>query len=163
MRRVVPAVPSRLLALPVAAVIAFGAVACTPGGEAPVTPSPAPTPSAVPSDAAPMLVPDGSAADNLPLFAQITQDVWATEQRAAGRAYIDALVAAGFDKAAMQVTYDETSIGDPVDSIQFAVRWDDEECLVGQVGPSIPEPAAKVLPALGTDRCLLGATRPIDW
>lgn len=167
MRRVVPAVPSRLLALPVAAVIALGAVACTPGGEAPGTPSPAPTPSAspteAPSDAGPVLVPDGSAADNLPLFAQITQDVWATEQRAAGRAYIDALVAAGFDKAAMQVTYDETSIGDPVDSIQFAVRWDDEECLVGQVGPSIAEPAAMVLPVLGTERCLLGATRPIDW
>ena len=41
----------------------------------------------------------------------------------AGRAYIDALVAAGFDKAAMQVTPDQTTVGNPAESIQFSVRW----------------------------------------
>ena len=155
--------PARLLALPLAVMIALGAAACTPAEDPAATPSTAPTPTAAPTDTAPVLVPDGSAADNLPLFAQITQAVWGTDERASGRAYIDALVAAGFDRSAMQVTFDQTSIGDPVDSLQFSVRWDDAECLVGQVGPSVPAPTALVLPVLGNDRCLLGATRPIDW
>ena len=155
--------PARLLALPLAVMIALGAAACTPAEDPAATPSAAPTPTATPTDLPPALVPDGTAEDNLPLFAQVTQDVWATDDRASGRAYIDALVAAGFDRSAMQVTFDQTSIGDPVDTLQFSVRWDDAECLVGQVGPSVPTPSALVMPVLGNDRCLLGATRPIDW
>ncbi|WP_431800870.1 DUF6993 domain-containing protein [Microbacterium sp. bgisy203] len=138
---------------------------CTPTPE----PSPstsastaAPAPSATPTPTGPVLVPDGSAADNLPLFTAVMDQVAATDARAQGRAYVDALVAAGFDKAAMEVTNDQTTVGNPADSIQFSVKWG-EECLVGQVGPSTPVPTALVLPLTPSGTCLVGQTRPIDW
>lgn len=142
---------------------------CTPVApevDATVTPPPAATAdSSAPASEVPAaaeLVPSGSAADNLPLFSQVVQSVWAGADRAAGRAYIDALVAAGFDKAAMQVTPDLSTIGNPAESIEFSVRWQDE-CLVGQVGPSIGDPVSAVLPGLSTGGCLIGQTRAIDW
>lgn len=125
------------------------------GGSPTATGDPAPT-------AAPVLVPDGTAADNLPLFAAVTEAVSASPENAAGRAYIDALVAAGFDKTAMQVTQDVSTVGNPAESIQFSVRWGDE-CLVGQVGPATGEPFAVVVPVLAEGTCLVGGTRPIDW
>lgn len=154
---------------PVLAVIAAAAIlsGCTASPEARPTPTASPTPSATPSPtptvpAAPVLVPDGDAADNLPLFTQVVGTVWAGPENVAGRAYIDALVAAGFDKSAMQVTYDESTVGNPAESIQFSVRWG-EECLVGQIGPATGAPVAAVLPGLAEGGCLVGATRPIDW
>lgn len=89
--------------------------------------------------------------------------VWASDERASGRAYIDALVAAGFDRTAMQVTQDLTTVGNPVESLQFSVSWAGEECLVGQVGPSTGEPVTVVVDQLAEGRCLVGNTRPIDW
>ena len=141
--------------------------ACTPDGGPgspgdPTAPPPrAPSPTPAPT-ADPVLVPAGTAADNLPLFTAVTETVWASGDRAAGRAYIDALVAAGFDKAAMQVTNDTSTVGNPAESIQFSVRWG-EECLVGQVGPATGEPVAVVVPVLAEGTCLVGHTRPIDW
>lgn len=133
------------------------------GGTAEPTPStvtasgtPSPTPTG------PQLNPEGTAADNLPLFTAVMNAVAASDARAQGRAYIDALVSAGFPKDAMEVTNDLTSVGNPADSIQFSVRWNDE-CLVGQVGPSTPAPTALVLPLVPGDTCLIGQTRPIDW
>ena len=79
-----------------------------------------------------------------------------------GRAYIDALVAAGFDKTTMQVTQDKTTVGNPAESLQFSVRWGDE-CLIGQVGPATGTPVTVVAPALAEGTCLVGRTRPIDW
>ncbi len=121
-----------------------------------------PTPSPTPTPTGPVLVPDGTAEDNLALFASVVQTVAASPDSVAGRAYIDALVGAGFDKAAMQITQDVTSVGNPADTIQFSVAWG-VECLVGQVGPSTPAPTAVVLPALPSGGCLVGQTRPIDW
>jgi hypothetical protein len=92
----------------------------------------------------------------------VTAAVWASPEQVSGRAYIDALVAAGFDKSAMQVTPDETTVGNPAESIQFSVRWG-EECLVGQVGPATGAPVAIVVPILAEGTCLVGETRPIDW
>lgn len=143
------------------------AAASTPPGTAPA--EPAATPSADDTGPAPTaepaagLVPDGTAADNLPLFTRVTEAVWRSSRRAQGRAYIDALVDAGFDKAAMQVTPDRSTVGNPAESMQFSVLWRGE-CLVGQVGPDIGEAVTRVLPALqdGTV-CLVGETRPIDW
>lgn len=109
-----------------------------------------------------MLLPEGTAEENLPLFASIVESVAATDARYQGRAYIDALAAAGFDKGDMQVTNDLTTVGNPADSIQFSVRWAGE-CLVGQMGPSTPTPTALVLPLLAGDLCLIGQTRTIDW
>lgn len=118
-----------------------------------------PTPTVPPG---PVLVKDGSAEDNLPLFAAITADVWASPDGGSGRAYIDALAAAGFDKAAMQVTEDHSTVGNPAESLQFSVHWGDE-CLIGQVGPAIGTPVTVVVPALAEGTCLVGRTRPIDW
>lgn len=141
--------------------------ACAPASSPSPTPtettaSPTATPTATPTPTGPVLVPDGSATDNLPLFAQVVDAVAATDARAQGRAYIDALVAAGFPKEQMQVTNDLTTVGNPADSIQFSVKWAGE-CLVGQVGPSTPAPTALVLPLVPGDTCLIGQTRPIDW
>lgn len=141
----------------------WGLAACTPS----VAPSPSPTRTATEaSDAtadAPVLHPNGAAADNLPLFAEVTAGVWAQTGSSSGRAYIDALVAAGFDKSAMQVTEDLTTVGNAAESIQFSVRWGDRQCLVGQVGPSTGEPVTMVMDQLAEGRCLVGQTRPIDW
>lgn len=132
-------------------------------GPAQGTASASTTPSASPSaPAVPVLNPDGSAEDNLPYFTALVQPVWAGPDTAAGRAYIDALVAGGFDRAAMQVTADLTTIGNPVERIEFSVRWG-EDCLVGQVGPEIGELVTTVMPGLSDGRCLVGKTRPIDW
>lgn len=156
----------------------MGAAACVAGflllaactGTAPEAPTAQPTrnsatPSPTPSASAqpPALVPDGSATDNLPIFTAVTERVWASERRAEGRAYVDALVDAGFDKDAMQVTEDVSTVGNPAESMQFSVLWRGE-CLVGQVGPDIGEAVTRVLPALQDGKvCLLGHTRPIDW
>ncbi len=149
--------------------------ACTPVAPAPtpsgtsITPTTGPTSSGSPSAGAtdspvpaPALVPDGTAADNLPYFAAVTGAVWATDSRVSGRAYIDALVAAGFDKTAMQVTSDTSTVGNPAESIQFSVRWGDQ-CLVGQVGPATGDPVTVVVPVVAEGTCLIGQTRPIDW
>ncbi|MEX0151413.1 DUF6993 domain-containing protein [Microbacterium sp. LMI1-1-1.1] len=122
--------------------------------------STAPTESAAP--AAPALVPGGSAADNLPFFTQIVASVWAGDGRSAGRSYIDALTAGGFDKAAMQVTEDTSTVGNAAESIQFSVRWG-EDCLIGQVGPATGDPVTTVVGGLPSGGCLMGQTRPIDW
>lgn len=125
------------------------------------TPTSTSAPSATPT-APPALVPEGTAADNLPLFTAVTESVWASADRAAGRAYIDALVAAGFDKAAMQVTNDTSTVGNPAESIQFSVLWG-QECLVGQVGQATGDPVTVIVPVLAEGTCLVGDTRPIDW
>lgn len=125
-----------------------------------VAPTVAPDPGETPSG--PQLVPDGSAADNLPLFAQVVAAVWESDAAVQGSAYIDALTAAGFDRAAMQVTPDTSTVNRPAESIQFSVAWGGE-CLVGQIGPSTGEPVTTVLPQADAGLCLLGATRPIDW
>ena len=119
------------------------------------TASPAPEPATI--------KPDGTAEDNLPVFTAVTAQVWASDQRGSGRAYIDALVAAGFDRSMMQVTQDQTTVGNPAESLQFSVRWGEDKCLVGQVGPSTGEPVTAVMDQLAEGRCLIGATRPIDW
>ncbi|WP_261164081.1 DUF6993 domain-containing protein [Microbacterium sp. Marseille-Q6965] len=146
---------------------ALGLAACAPepkaASTATATPAPAvPAPTAS-AAAEPVVIPDGTATDNLPVFASVVAQVWASERRAEGRAYVDALVAAGFDKGAMQVTRDLSTVGNPSESILFSVRWG-TECLIGQVGPETGEPVATVQPALGARQaCLLGDTRPIDW
>ena len=163
-------VRSRRALRAIAVIVLIGALtACSPDGPEP-TPAPtvtttesAPHPSATPTaPAAPTLVPDGTAEDNLPLFSSVTAAVWATDARVTGRAYVDALTAAGFDKAAMQVTQDTSTVGNPAESIQFSVRWNDQ-CLIGQVGPATGEPVTVVVPVLAEGNCLVGQTRPIDW
>ncbi|GAA1061224.1 DUF6993 domain-containing protein [Agromyces bracchium] len=79
---------------------------------------------------------------------------------AGGPAFVDALVEAGFDRGAMQVTSDTTTLGEPADSIQFSVRIGDR-CLVGQYGPAAGGYRSAEQPGLGTGGCLVGATVPV--
>lgn len=115
--------------------------------------SPAPTPSATPT----------GAEDALASFTDVTVRIWGSDARDQGRAYIDALVQAGFAKQRMQVTSDLSTVGNPAESLQFSVAWSDAECLVGQVGPSTGEPQTALMPRLADGSCLAGRTRTIDW
>ena len=120
-------------------------------------PEPRPSASAALESA---LQPGGSASANLPFFDSVNEKFLANESTPGGRAIIDNLVAAGFDRAAMQVTPDETAIGGEVDSVQFSVRLG-AECLIGQASAS--GYTATVGPVVSGTSCLLGVTRAIDW
>jgi hypothetical protein len=154
----------------VAATTVLGLTACTGAAaptSAPTTASPTvtatSTPSPTPTHAPVALVPDGTARQNLPIFRKVVRHVWKSDDRVHGRAYVDALVEAGFAKKDMQVTEDLSTVGNPAETLLFSVRWSDGECLVGQVGPETGKPVTKVLPQLGDGKCLLGKTRAIDW
>jgi hypothetical protein len=135
--------------------LSFVLSACAPE---PLTPMPVPT--AEPSTTA-SAAPDDSAEGQRQLF-DVTNNGTVTRLGSAvgGRDFIDALVAAGFDKSAMQLTPDATAIGLSADNVQFSVQIDDD-CLVGQYGNV--GYASAVLPAVSTVGCLIGNTRPIDW
>jgi len=136
------------------------------------TTSPAPAPSASQSAStpaadpapppAPTLRPDQDARANLAYFDFVASGVVAANPAAGGRDFIDALVTAGFDRARMEVTFDETSAALAADSIQFAVGFDGE-CLIGQNGPATGGYHGAVMPVLASGTCLVGATRQIDW
>jgi hypothetical protein len=130
---------------------------------APATTVAAPTPAPIASTPAPAptLDPSGGAAANKAFFDAVNQQVLAQDSSAGGRAFIDALTAAGFDKAAMEVTPDRTAADLAADSIQFSIRFSDG-CLAGQAGPATGYDSL-VTKVLGTGRCLMGTTRPIDW
>jgi len=110
-----------------------------------------------------VLHPKGTAQDNLALFQEVTRTVWSGKDKVRGRAYIDALVKAGFDKQSMQLTEDRSTVGNPAESIQFSVLWRDGQCLIGQVGPETGDPVTVIQPGLVDGKCLIGKTRAIDW
>ncbi|MFZ4895632.1 DUF6993 domain-containing protein [Plantibacter sp. Mn2098] len=129
-------------------------------------PSAKPTPTATPTPTStvagpPVLVPEGTAAENLPFFDLVNNKTLTAKADAGGRDFIDGLVTAGFPKADMEVTPDTTSIDLAADSIQFSVKWNGS-CIIGQHGANIGY-HSEVAPLLDTGRCLVGATRPIDW
>ena len=163
MPRRLSAARSRIAAVATVAVIGLGAVACAPEPEPSSVASQTATAGPSPAPEEPTFQPDGTAEDNLPIFQTVTAQVWAASGSSSGQAYVDALVAAGFDKSAMQVTQDLTTVGNSVESLQFSVRWGDASCLMGQVGPSTGEPVTIVMDQLAEGRCLVGNTRPIDW
>lgn len=130
----------------------------SPATSAPTAPgSSSPTPAPEPSfDAA-------APADEARIFFDTVNRATLTSNPAAsGRDFVDALSTAGFDRTAMELTADETTIGNAADSIQFSVRWG-ESCLIGQNGPAVGGYHSTLAPVLGTGRCLIGSTRPIDW
>jgi len=140
-------------------------VACTgpapeslPSEPAAVSPSSSASPEATP-EPDPVLQPEGSAEDNLPYFDFVNSKLL-EGGNPGGRAVIDNLVSAGFDKSAMEVTVDRTPLGSNVDSVQFSVRLGDE-CLIGQAGAG--GYTSTVAPTLHTGSCLIGKTRAIDW
>lgn len=130
---------------------------CSSGDPQPTTPA---TEVATPS-AAPVFVPGGTAEQNKPWFDHINQQTLAQNEKASSREMVDALVVAGFDKTAMQVTFDSTSTDLEADYIIVSVRIG-EQCLVGQRSPRGYH-SEIVPPVASTGTCLLGQTRPIDW
>ncbi len=124
--------------------------------------APSPVPSTTPTPTVPALDPSGTAADNKAFFDLVNRTVLVKNQAAVGRDFIDALVAAGFHKADMQLTVDTTTIGLKANSIQFSVRINGG-CLIGQNGESSGGYQSIVTPLLATGNCLVGDTRPIDW
>jgi len=102
----------------------------------------------------------GTAEDNLLYFSDTNKALIRAGGSLDGRAFIDNLVAAGFPKAAMEVTPDRTSINAEVDQLQFSVRLNGT-CLIGQYGGGRYNTSATTLLADG--KCLIGETRDIDW
>lgn len=154
----------------------IGAVAAGLGGCAPagvtadqVTPTPSDAasqetePDLVPEEPA-QLIPDGGAEANLPFFSEVLRQFSAGTEVVEGRPVVDALVAAGFDRAAMQVSFDESKTGLVADSILVSVLLGGE-CLIGQVITADRSTFTTIAPALteGQNLCLIGNTRPIDW
>lgn len=143
--------------LSIAAIVAGCTAPADPGASPSGSPSSTATPTPTPE---PTLEPDGGAAENLPFFTAVLEQLTATASRPGGRAVVDALATAGFDKAAMQVTPDETAIGLPVDALLFSVKLG-EECLLGQVDDE--GLVTTTAPVLVSGGCLVGSTRSIDW
>lgn len=143
-------------------VVALALTGCTSAAApapttAPSTVAPSETP---PTASAPALLPEGTAADNEPVFVAALQQVWAGEGRQSSAAYVAALETAGFARADLQVTPDRTSVGEMPDSIQVSARWAGE-CLVGHIAVAQPEPVVAVMPLLAGGACLVGATVPL--
>ncbi|KAM9862698.1 hypothetical protein ACI1US_01422 [Leucobacter sp. BZR 635] len=117
----------------------------------------------VPAEPA-QFIPGGSAEENLPFFTQLLSEYSAGDQPIQGQPIVDAVAAGGFDKAAMQVSFDHSQTNLVADSIYVAVR-SDETCLIGQLVTEDREVATQAVAAVGPDRnvCLIGNTRPIDW
>ena len=160
--RALPAVGALLLA------VSFALTGCVSGTPAPhphsssAAPAPSPVASAPATSSPPALVPGGTAAQNLPFFDQVNRATLAANPNAKGPDFINALVAAGFPKADMQVTVDTTTIGLKANSIQFSVRMG-ATCLVGQNGADAGGYSSEVTAVLASGTCLIGDTRPINW
>ena len=155
--------PSRIarasLVVALAAAASLALAGCVDAPEP--MPTPTGTSSSAPSaPAVPEIDLAGSADDNLPYFDQVNTALVAAGGTLDGRAFIDNLVAAGYPKTDMEVTSDRTAINGAADNIQFSVRLNGT-CLIGQYG-NIGY-ASTTAQLLSTGRCLVGATRPIDW
>lgn len=162
--RVATARSGQLIAGAVLAALALAG--CT----APADPAPSPVPTASPTTApaapaepaAPIaLVPGGTAEQNLPFFEQVVRASAGGDPETPGLTVVDALVAAGFSREAMQLTADETSIGLAADSIQVSVKTADA-CLLGQYGEKVDGVRAVVAAPIATGACLVGRTVPLD-
>ncbi|PRI11881.1 hypothetical protein B4915_04875 [Leucobacter massiliensis] len=130
-------------------------------GPTPETPS-RETPPA--PEAPPEFVPGGTAEQNLPYFTEVLRAYAASTQPIEGQPVVDAVADAGFDRAAMQVSFDRTQTGLVADSIYVSVRIGGD-CLIGQLVSEDRSFVAQNEPAVGPNKdiCLIGKTRPIDW
>jgi hypothetical protein len=153
----------------VAAVVAIAVLCATAGcvqaqqGPTPLATaatSQSPGPTAATSKPPPTLDATGDAASNLAYFTYVVRQLVRKNKNPNGRQIVDHLVAAGFEKKAMQVTADKTAVGLDVDGIEFSVLIN-KSCLIGQTGNVGMHTLATTM--LGTGKCLVGKTRAIDW
>lgn len=127
-------------------------------------PAPSPTPAAAASspspspDPAPTLVPDGDAKANLPYFDRVNRATIAAHPSPTSRDFVEGLVAAGFDAAAIEATADTTSVGLTPGSLQFSVLIGGS-CLLGQYGAKADGYRSTTASVLSTGRCLIGQPR----
>lgn len=114
--------------------------------------------------APPEFYPEGSAADNLPYFHESLRQFGVGEAPVQGVPVVDHLVAAGFDKTKMQLSFDESKTNLVADSIFVSVLMG-QDCLIGQIVTADRSFHAEEAPAIGPEQssCLIGATRTIDW
>lgn len=128
------------------------------------TPETPPRETVAPPAEPPQFYPEGTADDNLPYFAEVLRAFGEEAEPVAGVPIVDAVSAAGFDRQAMQVSFDKSQTNLDADSIYVSVRWG-TECLIGQVVAGDRSTYAVVEPAVGPnqDICLIGNTRAIDW
>jgi hypothetical protein len=108
----------------------------------------------------PKLDPTGTAEENLPFWEYLVGKMSSTYQMVDGSIMIQSLVDNGFNKADMELTPNETAIGERADSVIFSVRFDGQ-CFIGQIFPDGHN--ATLQPILSTGKCLVGVTRPIDF
>jgi hypothetical protein len=143
-----------------ASVVALAVVALTGCTSGEAAPSPTPTVDGATPAPDPTLSAESTTDEAKAFFDMTVSRHLEAGGAGDGRTVVDTLVVAGFDKSAMQVTADTTSIGREADTVQFSVLWGDD-CLVGQTGAT--GFASEVAPVLGTGTCLVGTTRTIDW
>ncbi len=127
-----------------------------------VTPAGDAAPSLDPNATPPKLLPYASAEVNQEYFDWVNLTLLQQNEAPTGEDFVNALVAAGFEKSAMELTDDETAVGLDADSIQFSVLWNNE-CLVGQFGVGSAGYRSAVLEPVTVSTCLVGQTRPINW
>lgn len=144
----------------VAGLAALALVGCGTATEPAPSATATATPSATPVEQPPEIDLDGSAVANQEFFDLTNNELIAAGGALDGRAFIDNLVAAGYPKADMELTNDRTAIDLAADNIQFSIRLNGT-CLIGQYGNIGYASTATSL--LTTGKCLVGATRPIDW
>ena len=97
-------------------------------------------------------IPEGSAEDNLPFFAQVLENAGAGAPGSELTTILDALTTAGFDPATISHTAASSKIELPVDSISLAVIVK-ERCLIGQFSTTWLETQVAPLTPTG---CLIG-------
>ena len=103
----------------------------------------------------PVLLPNGSAKDNLYYFTWVIEKTLAADPAADSYAIAQAVGAAGFDPATVQFTFSRTAAGLAADTSEVAVQFGGQ-CVIGQFGPVAPKVISRVLPVLATGGCLLG-------
>lgn len=130
------------------------------------TPTPEPSSSAsAPESQEPTSTPtpdpepvfDGTAEQNQDYFDFVNRELIDSGVTLNGAAFIDNLEAKGYQRAAMEVTPDETAIGIPADNIVFSIRFTDS-CLLGQWGNIGYTSMVTEIPSTG--RCIIGTPRP---
>lgn len=157
--------PRRTLLAATVALAALLLTGCVDDGTPMPVPTskPAPTATAEPTPeppADPDYWPEGTAVQNQRFFDFVNEQQHAAHGMGTAESIVDALTAGGFEKSAMEVTWNQTAIGLPVASIIVAVRIGDE-CLIGQFDPD--RYVGVITEVLGTGFCLVGQTKPIDW